>query len=85
MVNTFGDIRPSNPVDYEGSNCNFWDNRKKLGFPTKYLRKYWTNLDQVFRLGRSTGANYKTDIVLRSPEGCCYGNQLIFRTKIILD
>jgi len=48
MVNIFGDIRSSNPGDYEGSNCHVWDDRKKLAFPPKYLTKHWTNLDQVF-------------------------------------
>jgi len=46
-------VRSCNHSDDEGRNCDFWDDMAKLAYPNKYLRKYWTILHPVFRVGRN--------------------------------
>jgi len=57
IVYKCGDIRSSNTGDYEVTNCKFPHDRQKLSFSAKYLRKYWTDLDQIFRFGRHMGGD----------------------------
>jgi len=52
----------SNPVDYEVTNCHFQDDGQKYAFLAKYPRKYWADLHQIFRIGRSMGADDKSCI-----------------------
>jgi len=45
--------RSSNPRNCMGNNCTFSDETaKKLAYPTEYLGKYWTNLHQLFSVGK---------------------------------
>ena len=50
----------------------------------KYLRKHWTNLDQIFRVGRTMGADDKSDIRFAVSKGRWHGYQLRFGAKIYL-
>jgi len=59
----FGDDRSTNPRDYTGSFCTFWDIRQKSTYHTKYLSEYWTKLRQLFSIGRLVYADYKTEII----------------------
>jgi len=56
-VYKFNDILSSNSGDYEMTNCNFRDNRRIWLFLAKYLGKYWTDLDQIFRFSRHVGGD----------------------------
>jgi len=47
----FGENRFTNPRDYAGSFCTFWNETANIdNYYTKYLSKYWTKLHQLLAL-----------------------------------
>jgi len=46
---------------------------------TQYLRMYWTNPHQIFRVGKHMGVDDNSYILTK---GRCYGTQLILGAKI---
>jgi len=57
----FGDNRFTNYKDLTRSFCTFWETAKAT-YHTKYLSKYWTELHQLFSVGRLMYTYYKTEI-----------------------
>jgi len=71
----FGEDRFTNPRDYAESFCTFWNETAKSTYHTKYLSMYWTELHQLFSIGRCMYADYETEIILAVVEDC---NRSIF-------
>jgi len=46
-----------------GVSVPFGTRRQKSTYHTKYLSKFWTELDQLFSIGRVMYADYKNEIV----------------------
>jgi len=86
IVYKFGDIRFSNFTDYEGRNCNFLDDSQKLlalgpniSESTELIETKFSHLVGLWSRMRNLTS------VLRLSKGRCYGNQLIFGAKNIVD
>jgi len=47
----------------QGVSVPFETRQQKSTYHTKYLSKYWTELHQLFSIGRFMYANYKTEII----------------------
>jgi len=61
----------------QGVSVPFGTRQQKSTYHTKYLSKYWTELHQLFRIGRLIYADYKTEIIFAVDRECCYGNRFI--------
>jgi len=57
----FGKDWSTNPKDLAGVSVSFGTRGQKSTFHTKYLSKYWTELRQLFSIGRLMHADYKTE------------------------
>jgi len=46
---------------------------------TIYLQIYWTDLRQIFRIGRTMAVDNQSEISISIPQGIllCYGNQFL--------
>ena len=55
-------IGPPTPENMRGVSVPFGTRRQKSTYHTKYLSKYWTEL-QLFSIDRLMYANYKTEII----------------------
>jgi len=55
-------IGPLTPKISQGVSVPFGKKRQKSIYHTKYLSKYWTELHQLFSVGRRVYADYKTEI-----------------------
>ena len=58
--------------------CTCVTNWQKIGTFSHYLSMYWTNVHQIFSVGRHECEIINLVIVLRSINTRCYGNQLIW-------
>jgi len=56
-------IGPLTPEIMQEIYVSFVTRRQKSTYHTKYLSKYWTELHQLFSIGRLVYADYKTEII----------------------
>ena len=56
-------IGPQTAKISQGVSLPFGTIRQKSTYHTKYLSKYWTELHQLFSVGRLMYTDYKTDII----------------------
>jgi len=56
-------IGPVTPEIMQGVSVPFGTIRQKSTYQTKYLSKYWTELNHLFSFGRLMYAKYETEIM----------------------
>jgi len=59
----FVKIGPLTAKNLQGVSVPFGTKRQKSTYYTKYLSKYWTELRQLFSIGRLIYADYKSEII----------------------
>jgi len=48
-----------------------------VALETSYLRMYWTDLQQIFKLGTRMGGYDHYDVLFAIAKGRCYGDQFL--------